>query len=140
MDEFLFHIIQNKMKLGAAQTSFLVQTHLVALTANEAARIAASFTMMLMTNVTADAAVDELLVTYPALGELDLEYEWFRPMVEAIAVELLSKVAYGVQVSAQRASERADNLLLLRERGGREERASERAKSFLLLHERSVWV
>ncbi|GMI35155.1 hypothetical protein TeGR_g11424 [Tetraparma gracilis] len=97
MDEFLFHIIQNKMKMGASQTSFRVQTHLVALTANEAARIAASFTMMLMTNVTADAAVDELLVTYPALGELDLEYEWFRPMVEAIAVELLSKVAYGVQ-------------------------------------------
>jgi hypothetical protein len=131
MDEFLFHIIQNKMKLGASQTSFLVQTPLAALTANGAARIAASFTMMLMTNVTAEAAVDELIVTFPALGELDLEYEWFRPMIEAIAVELLSKVAYGVQVSAQWASERANNLFLLREKNRREERASERANNLI---------
>jgi hypothetical protein len=44
--------------------------------------------------------VDELFVTYPALGELDLEYDWFRPMVAAIATEQLSAVAWGVKARA----------------------------------------
>ncbi|GMI33635.1 hypothetical protein TeGR_g4612 [Tetraparma gracilis] len=72
-DEFLFHIIRNKMKMGASQTSFVVKTHLVALTANEAGRIARSFPMTMMVNVSAAAAVDEFIVTYQALGELDGE-------------------------------------------------------------------
>jgi hypothetical protein len=100
MDEFIFHIIKNKMKMGASQTSFGVQTPLVALTANEAGRIARSFPMIMMANVTAEAAVDELIMTFPALVELDREYRWFRPMVAAIATEQLSAVAWGVKARA----------------------------------------
>ncbi|GMI30077.1 hypothetical protein TeGR_g6475 [Tetraparma gracilis] len=99
-DEFLFHIVRNKMKIGASQTSFAVETPLVALTANEAGRIARSFPAMLMANATGDAAVDELIVTYPALRELDREYAWFRSMLVAIATELMSAVAYGVKARA----------------------------------------
>jgi hypothetical protein len=100
MDEFLLHIIKNKMKIGASQTSFTVKTPLVALTANEAGRIARSFPMVMMANVTAAAAVDEFIMNYQALGELDREYRWFRPMVVAIATELMSAVAWGVKFRA----------------------------------------
>jgi hypothetical protein len=56
------------MKKGGAQTSFTVKTPLVALTTNEAGRIARSFVMILMASTTGAAAVDQLIVTYPALG------------------------------------------------------------------------
>jgi hypothetical protein len=92
--------MRNKMKIGPSQTSFLIKTHLVALTANEAGRIARSFPMAMMTNATSAAAVDELILTFPALGELDIEYVWFRPMLTAIATELMSAVAYGVKLRA----------------------------------------
>jgi hypothetical protein len=100
LDEFIYHIVRNKMKLGASQTSFVVKTHLVALTANEAGRIARSLVSIIMTNATAEAAVDEHITTFPALGELDREYVWFRPMMEAIATELMDRVAYGVKARA----------------------------------------
>jgi hypothetical protein len=88
------------MKIGASQTSFVVKTPLVALTANEAGRIARSFPVLMMTNATAEAAVDELIMNYSALGELDREYVWFRPMLSAIATELMHKVAWGVKARA----------------------------------------
>ncbi|GMI19044.1 hypothetical protein TeGR_g4044 [Tetraparma gracilis] len=99
-DEFLFHIIRNAMKRGAVQTKFTVKTPLVALTANEAGRIARSLVSIIMANATAEAAVDEFVMTFPALGELDREYRWFRSMMEAIATELMDKVAYGVKARA----------------------------------------
>jgi hypothetical protein len=86
------------MKIGANQTSFSVDTPLVALTANEAGRIGRSLVNILMANATGEAAVDELIGNYKALGELESEFSWFRPMMEAIAVELMSKVAYSVKV------------------------------------------
>ncbi|GMI42282.1 hypothetical protein TeGR_g9462 [Tetraparma gracilis] len=99
-DEFLFHIIRNAMKRGAVQTKFTVKTHLVALTANEAGRIARSLVSILMANATAEAAVDEHIMTFPALGELEREFMWFRPMMAAIATELMGRVAYGVRARA----------------------------------------
>ncbi|GMI26215.1 hypothetical protein TeGR_g13329 [Tetraparma gracilis] len=102
-DEFIFHIIRNAMKRGAVQAKFTVKTHLVALTANEAGRIARSLVSIIMANATAEAAVDEFIMTFPALGELDREYTWFRPMMEAIAAELMSQVAYGVKIFAKAA-------------------------------------
>ncbi|GMI26201.1 hypothetical protein TeGR_g13326 [Tetraparma gracilis] len=102
-DEFLFHIIRNAMKHGAVQAKFTVKTHLVALTANEAGRIARSLVSIIMANATAVAAVDEHILTFPALGELDREYKWFRPMMEAIAAELMGQVAYGVKIFAKAA-------------------------------------
>lgn len=88
------------MRHGAVQTTFIVRTPLAALTSNEAVRAARSFAMTLLANATAEAAVDEHICTYPALGELEREYVWFRPMLEAIASELMSKVTYGVRMRA----------------------------------------
>jgi hypothetical protein len=56
--------------------------------------------MVMMANATAAAAVDEFIMTYQALGELDDEYVWFRPMLTAIATELMSAVAWGVKARA----------------------------------------
>jgi hypothetical protein len=126
-DEFLIYIIRNKMKRSAAQTSFEVNTPLVALTAGQAGRIAKSFVMLLMSNATGEAAVDDLIGNYPALGELDKEYRWFRPMMEAIATQLMSGVAYGQCRSAGEASGRARAKCNTKRAGerGRSERASD---------------
>jgi len=100
IDEFLFPIIRNEMKKGAAQTGFSVSTPLVALSANEAGRIGRALVMLLMSNATGEAAVDEHIRMFPALCDLDREFNWFRPMMDAIAAELMNKVAYGVKVRA----------------------------------------
>jgi hypothetical protein len=88
------------MKRGAVQANFKVGTPLVALTANEAARIAKTFVTFLMANRTAESAVDRYCAPYPSLRELDRECSWFRPMMEAIAVELRSEVTIGVKLRA----------------------------------------
>jgi hypothetical protein len=100
LDEFLYHITMNKVKIGAAQTGFNVNTPLAALTTNGAGQIARSFSMLLMSNVNGEAAVDEFILTFPALEEMDFEYNWFKPTMVAVANELMSKVAYGVRVRA----------------------------------------
>jgi hypothetical protein len=56
--------------------------------------------MVLMSNVSGEAAVDEYIHTFPALTDLDRESRWFRPTMAAIATELMHKVAYGVKVRA----------------------------------------
>jgi hypothetical protein len=100
LDEFLFHIMKNKTKIGAAQTGFNAKTPLAALTTDKAGLIAISFPRLLMTNVNGEGAVDEFVLTFPALGDLDHEYSWFRPAMVAMANDLMSKVAYGVKVRA----------------------------------------
>jgi hypothetical protein len=100
LDEYLYHIMKNNMQRGAAQTGFNVGTPLVALTANEAGLIARSLPMLLLSNVNGEAAVDEYIRTYTALGELDHEFTWYRPAMVAIATELMGKVAYGVKIRA----------------------------------------
>ena len=100
IDELLFSIIRNEMKKGAAQASFGVSTPLVALSANEAGRIGRSLVMLLMSNATGEAAVDEYIWMFPALGGLDRQFNWFRSIMDAIAAELMNKVAYGVKVRA----------------------------------------
>jgi hypothetical protein len=100
LDEYLYHIMGNRTKRGAAQTGFNVNTNLAALTTNEAGQIARSFPMLLMSNATGESAVDEFFNSFPALGDMDDEFTWFRPTMVAIANELMSKVAYGVKVRA----------------------------------------
>ena len=107
LDELLFHIIKNKTKLGAVQSSFTVKTGLASLTSNEAGRIGKSLAMMLMTNTTSGVAAEEYIFKYPALEELAAEYRWFKPMLVAIAEELMKKIPY-VSVGAQEASEASE--------------------------------
>jgi hypothetical protein len=94
-NDFFFSIIQNKVKRVKANTN--ADSDLVTLTGTDATAMAESFVLMLMTNATAEAAVDEFVKTFSALGELNHEFGWFCPMMVAIAKELVSRVAWGVK-------------------------------------------
>jgi hypothetical protein len=43
------------------------------------------------------AAVDAFILNFPALQELDVEYEWFRPMLDTISYRLLEEVPWGLK-------------------------------------------
>jgi hypothetical protein len=140
LDELLFHILKNKVstphppsppkhrhqpqtqtRVGAVQSNFAVNTKLSSLTSNEAGRIGKSLVMLLMTNPTSGVATDEYVFKYPALEELAAECRWFKPMLVAIAEELMSKIPY-VSAGAQEASESSEK------KGRRSERKEGRAK------------
>ncbi|GMI41148.1 hypothetical protein TeGR_g7687 [Tetraparma gracilis] len=114
LDELLFQIIKNKTRLGAVQSSFTVKTVLASLTSNEAGRIGKSLAMMLMTNTTSGVAAEEYIFKYPALEELAAEYRWFKPMLGAIAEELMSNVLYEMSIAkaAEVATESVPGLVL----------------------------
>ncbi|GMI37485.1 hypothetical protein TeGR_g5057, partial [Tetraparma gracilis] len=100
LDELLFHIIRNRQRAGAVQANFAVDTGLAFITSNEAGRIGKSLAMMLMTNTTSGVAAEEYIFKYPALEELAAELRWFKPMLGAIAEQLMSNVLYGVKARA----------------------------------------
>ena len=41
--------------------------------------------------------MDAFILNFPALQELDEEYEWFRPMLETISYRLLEEVPWGLK-------------------------------------------
>jgi hypothetical protein len=59
--------------------------------------IGAGLAVSLASNLTAEAAVDEWVLKYPALQELDRAEVWFRPMTNTVANILLSEVAWGLK-------------------------------------------
>ena len=87
------------MKRSAIQAAYTVTASLSFITSKEASLIGKSLVGLLMSNQTGSVAVEEFILTYPALTELDAEFAWFRPTLVAIADELMGKVAYGVKVS-----------------------------------------
>ncbi|GMI34739.1 hypothetical protein TeGR_g9959 [Tetraparma gracilis] len=100
IDELLFHIMMNKTKLGAVQDYFSVTAGLASLTSNEAGQIGKSLAMILMASTTSGIAIHTYIFKYPALEELAAEYKWFKPMLGAIAEELMGMVLYGVKARA----------------------------------------
>jgi hypothetical protein len=99
LDELFVCVLRNKTKRSAVQAAYSVTASLSSITSKEASLIGKSLVGLLMTNQTGSAAVEEFILTYPALTELDAEFLWFRPMLVAIADELMGKVAYGVKAS-----------------------------------------
>jgi hypothetical protein len=77
-----------------------VVTRAATLTGGEATRIADAFALLLLSNVTSDAAVDEWILAFPALKDLDEEFSWFRPMIEGLAASLLAETPFGVKLRA----------------------------------------
>jgi hypothetical protein len=82
------------------KNAFTVRSPLVALTGNEARRIGKSLANILLCSATGEAAVDEWLVTFPALSELAGERPWFRHAFGEIATELLGEASFGVKFRA----------------------------------------
>jgi hypothetical protein len=60
-------------------------------------KIGESLARSLAVNTQATAAVDAWIGNFPALKELDEEYEWFRPMIETISYRLLEEVPWGLK-------------------------------------------
>ncbi|GMI30122.1 hypothetical protein TeGR_g9758 [Tetraparma gracilis] len=64
----------------------------------EAKVIGGALASCIAANLTAPAAVDEWILRYPAMGELEREYVWFRPMMDTIAQRLLESVGWGLKM------------------------------------------
>jgi hypothetical protein len=81
-------------------SSSKVPTRAIDLTARDASRIASKFSLVLLSNTTSDAAVDEWFLSFPALGELGDEFTWFKPAMEGTAALLLAETPFGVKLRA----------------------------------------
>jgi hypothetical protein len=64
----------------------------------EGREIGESLPRSLAINTQPVAAVDAFILNFPALQELDEEYEWFRPMLETISYRLLEEVPWGLKM------------------------------------------
>ena len=60
--------------------------------------IGKSLAISLATTLTATIGIDEWILQFPALQDLDSEYAWFRPMLESIAYKLVGEVGWGVKM------------------------------------------
>jgi hypothetical protein len=91
--ELLLHVIRNKYgTIGSASP----QSRLRQITADEMGGVGKSLANIIMSNVTGDAAVDEWIRGSLPLQEMSAEYSWFRPMMETVAAELLSRANFGL--------------------------------------------
>ncbi|GMI51962.1 hypothetical protein TeGR_g223 [Tetraparma gracilis] len=68
------------------------------MSAKQANIIGGALASCIAANLTAPAAVDEWILRYSAMGELEREYVWFRPMMDTIAQRLLESVSWGLKM------------------------------------------
>jgi hypothetical protein len=90
--DMMTRVVENKLRPPKD-----VSTKLCDMTPREGRTTGAGLAMSLASNLTAEAAVDEWVGKYPALKELDRGEIWFRPMINTVAVRLLSKVPWGLK-------------------------------------------
>ncbi|GMI28630.1 hypothetical protein TeGR_g11984 [Tetraparma gracilis] len=64
---------------------------------DDARKIGCTFAISLASHQTAQAAVDEWIIRFGALQQLDAEQPWFRPMMHQIAMKLLGDAAWGLK-------------------------------------------
>ena len=60
--------------------------------------IGESLASTLAASTQVQSAIDEWMHQFPALKELDEEYDWFRPMLETIGFKLMEEVPWGVKM------------------------------------------
>jgi hypothetical protein len=63
----------------------------------QAELIGAALASYLAANLTAHAAVDEWILHYPAMKELDHACRWFRPMMDIVGKRLFESVSWGLK-------------------------------------------
>ena len=74
------------------------QTSLESFTNSDALKVGRSLAFVLGSSLTHDAAVDEFMMTFPAMKALDLEFRMFRPFLLSIAKCLLEKSDWGMRM------------------------------------------
>jgi hypothetical protein len=86
-------VVQNKLRSARD-----VDTKLCNVTSKKGFVIGSGLSMSLASSLTSEAAVDEWIGKYPALQELDRAEVWLRPMLNTVALRLLSEVSWGLKM------------------------------------------
>ena len=86
-------VVENKLR-----TAGFVDSPLCDLSKKEGTSIGAGLAISMASNLTAEAGVDEFILKYRSLRELDKEAAWFRPMLNVVAKRLLGEVSWGLKM------------------------------------------
>jgi hypothetical protein len=95
IEGMLARVVQNKLRSAED-----VSSRLCNVSKREGRMMGSCLAMSLASSLTAEAAVDEWIGKYPALKELDRVEVWFRPMMDTVALRLLSEVPWGLKMRA----------------------------------------
>ncbi|GMI32162.1 hypothetical protein TeGR_g11318 [Tetraparma gracilis] len=93
IEVLLAKVVANKLRPAGDSKAKLCN-----MSVKEARVIGGALASCIAANLTAPAAVDEWILRFPAMGELDREYVWFRPMMDTIAQRLLESVGWGLKM------------------------------------------
>jgi len=74
-----------------------VKSKLCSVSLKEGETIGRGLAMALAGNLTAEAGVDQWILKFGALRQLDEEEAWFRPMINVVAKRLLGEVSWGLK-------------------------------------------
>jgi len=86
-------VVENKLR-----PTVVVNTPLCDVSKREGIVMARGLAMAMASNLTAEAAVDQWVLQYRALRELDKEEAWFRPMMNVVGKRLLGEVSWGLKM------------------------------------------
>jgi hypothetical protein len=86
-------VVENKLRSAGD-----VSTRLCNVSKKEGRTIGGGLALSLVSNLTAEAAVDEWIGKYPALRDLDETEIWFRPMINVVALRRLGEVSWGLKM------------------------------------------
>ena len=92
-EELMIGVISNTL-LGS---SGAVTSRVLVLSNKEARTIGNGLASILMSSTSSDLAVEEWILTFDAMQELDKSVIWFRPMMNRTAIRLLANVAWGAK-------------------------------------------
>ncbi|GMI25032.1 hypothetical protein TeGR_g8761 [Tetraparma gracilis] len=93
-----FEVLLTKVVANKLRPAGDSRAKLCNMSEKEAKVIGGALASCIAANLTASAAVDEWMLRYPAMGELEREYVWFRPMMDTIAQRLLESVSWGLKM------------------------------------------
>ncbi|GMI47876.1 hypothetical protein TrCOL_g4158 [Triparma columacea] len=74
-----------------------VDKPLADITEADGRKIGKTMSSLIISNLTADAAVDEFILTFPSMRELDERYSFFRPFLEVVARKKLATADLGLK-------------------------------------------
>jgi hypothetical protein len=80
--------------IGVAAKSKIV---LKEMTRDDARKVARGFCLLVMSNITAESAIDEWFHVNPALLELEAESPWFREFAVGVALDIYSRSSFGTK-------------------------------------------
>ena len=92
-ETMMAEVLRNRLQPGSSQ----IETKAECLSSSEARKIGRSLAISLATNITAAGGVDEWILQYRALQDVDKQFCWFRPMMSSIALKLVGDVGWGLK-------------------------------------------